>query len=61
MSAVRRRVPYPYFYGYKTAGIFQNQAEIDAYTNSKGEKLQPLAVPGDVKFVDFDNDGTIDE
>lgn len=50
-------MPYPYFYGYKTAGIFQNQAEIDAYTNSKGEKLQPLAVPGDVKFVDFDNDG----
>ena len=47
-------MPYPYFYGYKTAGIFQNQAEIDAYTNSKGEKLQPLAVPGDVKFVDFD-------
>ena len=38
-------MPYPYFYGYKTAGIFQNQAEIDAYTNSKGEKLQPLAVP----------------
>ena len=31
-------MPYPYFYGYKTAGIFQNQAEIDAYTNSKGEK-----------------------
>ena len=54
-------MPYPYFYGYKTAGIFQNQAEIDAYTNSKGEKLQPLAVPGDVKFVDFDNDGTIDD
>ena len=49
-------MPYPYFYGYKTAGIFQNQAEIDAYTNSKGEKLQPLAVPGDVKFVDFDKD-----
>lgn len=52
---------YPYFYGYKTAGIFQNQAQIDAYVNSKGEKLQPNAVAGDVIFVDTDRDGTISD
>lgn len=53
--------PFPYFYGKKTAGIFQNQSQIDAYTNTKGEKVQPNAVPGDVIFVDFNNDGKIDD
>ncbi len=52
---------FPYFYGYKTNGIFQNQAEIDHYTyvNSKGETLmiQPNAKPGDVRFVDLNGDG----
>ena len=52
---------YPFFYGYKTAGIFQNQAQVDAYVNSKGEKLQPNAQPGDVIFVDWDQDGTISD
>jgi TonB-linked SusC/RagA family outer membrane protein len=40
-------------YGYVTDGIFQNQAEIDAY------KMQPLAKPGDVKFKDIDKDGSL--
>lgn len=48
------------FYLVKTDGIFQNQAEIDAYVNADGEKIQPYAVPGDLKFVDFDGDGNID-
>ena len=52
---------YPFFYGYKTAGIFQNQAQIDAYVNSKGEKLQPNAEPGDVIFVDVNEDGKISD
>lgn len=52
--------PVNYFYGLQANGIFQNQAEIDAYVNSKGEKLQPNAAPGDVRFVDIDNDGKID-
>ncbi len=51
--------PYGYFWGYRTGGIFQNQAEIDAYVNSKGEKIQPNAVPGDVKYLDLDGNGTI--
>ena len=52
---------YPFYYGFKTDGIFQNQAEIDAYVNSKGEKLQPAAKPGDVRFVNFNNDDAISD
>ncbi|NDW13871.1 TonB-dependent receptor [Bacteroides sp. 214] len=52
---------WPYFYGFKTDGIFQNQAEIDAHVNSKGEKLQPSAQPGDVRFVNFNNDDVLDD
>lgn len=60
ISRAENGKPFPYFYGYKTAGIFQNVAEVNAYTNSKGELLQPTAVPGDVRFVDADNNGKID-
>mgnify|MGYP000894017050 CR=1 FL=1 len=52
---------FPYFYGYKTDGIFQNQAEIDAYVNADGQKLQGTARPGDVKFIDFNGDGSISD
>ena len=45
------------FYGYKTDGIFQNQAEIDAAVPdniSNGRK------PGDIRFKDVNGDGVID-
>lgn len=61
VSRAENGQPYPFFYGYKTAGIFQTQAQIDAYVNSKGEKLQPNAVPGDVIFVDVDGNGSISD
>ncbi len=48
------------FYGMKTDGIFQNQAEIDSYVNSAGQVIQPNAVPGDFRFVDKNDDGVID-
>lgn len=55
----RAQVGYPigYFYGYKTNGVFQNQAEIDNY---KGAKLNNVS-PGDLIFVDVNKDGIIDE
>lgn len=53
--------PFPYFYGYKTAGIFQSIEEVNAYVNSDGELLQPDAKAGYVRFVDVNGDGTIDE
>ncbi|GAB6121511.1 SusC/RagA family TonB-linked outer membrane protein [Dysgonomonas termitidis] len=57
----RAQVGYPigYFYGYKSDGIFQNEDEVRAYVNSKGEMLLPEARPGDIRFVDYDNDGVI--
>ncbi len=52
---------WPYFYGYKTAGIFQNWDEVNAYTNADGKLLQPNAQPGDVRFIDENGDGVIDD
>lgn len=52
---------FPYFYGFKTDGIFQNQTEVDAYVNPEGKKLQPDAMPGDVRFVDLNGDGSISD
>ena len=52
---------FPYFYGFITDGIFQNQAEVDAYVNSEGAKLLPSALPGDVRFVDLNGDGVISD
>ncbi len=51
--------PMGVFYGVKTDGIFQNQAEIDSYVSSTGGKIQPKAKPGDIKFIDQNGDGTI--
>jgi TonB-linked SusC/RagA family outer membrane protein len=51
--------PVGYFWGYKTAGIFQNQAQVNSYTGKQG-LIQPGALPGDVKFVDLNGDGVID-
>lgn len=50
-----------YFWGYKTAGIFQNQAQIDAWKAAGNGVLQSNPVPGDVIFVDVDHNGTIDD
>ncbi len=50
---------YNSFYGYQTAGVFQNQEEINAYTNASGGLIQPNAVPGDFRWKDVNGDGTI--
>ncbi len=52
---------YNSFYGYKTAGIFQNVAEIAAYTNAAGNPIQPNARPGDFRWVDTNGDGAISD
>ncbi len=53
--------PFPFFYGYKTAGIIQNQAEADAYNAKYTGGTFADAVPGDVRFVDVNGDGAITE
>ena len=47
-------------YGWSTNGIFKSYDEINAYTNSSGVKLQPKAMPGNIKYVDFNSDGVLD-
>lgn len=47
------------FYGFKTAGIFQNEAEIAAYKDATGKIIQPNARPGDFRWVDTDGNGSI--
>ncbi|WP_067145528.1 SusC/RagA family TonB-linked outer membrane protein [Pseudotamlana agarivorans] len=53
--------PLGYFYGLKTDGIFQNQAEIDAAPSQSS--LGAVSAPGDFKYVDVngDNEITIDD
>ncbi|MDR0195946.1 MAG: TonB-dependent receptor [Myroides sp.] len=41
-------------------GIFQSQAEVDAYRSKDGKLIQPNAKPGDFKFEDTNGDGKID-
>jgi TonB-linked SusC/RagA family outer membrane protein len=53
--------PMGVFYGIRTDGIFQTQAEIDSYVGTSGGKIQPNAKPGDIKFVDENGDGTISD
>jgi TonB-dependent starch-binding outer membrane protein SusC len=51
--------PIGHFYVLNALGIFQSQAEISNYKNGDGSLIQPLAVPGDVKFQDVNGDGVI--
>ncbi len=50
-------LPFPFFYGYKTDGIIQNNAEAAVYNEKYGTSL----VPGDVRFTDVTGDGAITE
>lgn len=49
------------WYVLQTDGLFQSQQEIDNYTNNEGTVIQPFAQPGDVKFVDVNGDGEINQ
>ena len=66
-----RLVPYIYqdaegeplgsFYLVKTAGIFQSNEEAANYVDKNGNRIQPNAQAGDLKFVDYNGDGKIDD
>ena len=59
ISRAENGMPFPFFYGYKTDGVFQNMDEVNSYVNSEGGLIMPDAVRGDVRFVDMDGDGKI--
>jgi TonB-linked SusC/RagA family outer membrane protein len=53
------------FYGYKTEGVMQNEADVQAYLQKNcggnaSNSLQGTSIkPGDLKFVDYNGDGVI--
>jgi len=49
------------YYGLETAGLFRSNQEAEQYKNSAGSKIQPNAQAGDMKFVDQNGDGVIDD
>ena len=49
------------YYVYENDGIFQNENEVSAHKNAEGELLQPLAKAGDLRFVDRNKNGQIDD
>jgi len=67
VSRIEVGKPMGFFYGYQTNGIFQNQAEVDAYVDKDGKRITVTTEediarkPGDVRFVDQNGDGKIDE
>ena len=64
-----RSIPYMYrtaegeplnsFYLIETDGIFQSDDEAAAYVDKDGNRIQPNAKAGDLKFVDANGDGRI--
>lgn len=51
--------PMAMFYLVETDGIFQNVDEVLAHVNSEGTVIQPDAQPGDIRYVDHDDNGII--
>ena len=49
--------PLFYFYGLETNGVYQNQAEVDEVFTANPD--QDVIQPGDIRFVDQNNDGDI--
>jgi TonB-dependent starch-binding outer membrane protein SusC len=53
--------PLGYFWGFETDGLFQTKADVAAHKNSAGKLIQPSAQPGDVKFIDKNDDGQLND
>ena len=53
--------PIGYFWGYKTAGLFQNEQEIQEWRDAGNGILQSNVQPGDVRYVDVNHDGVIND
>lgn len=50
-----------YFWGYRTAGIFQSKQDINNWIAAGNGVMQANVQPGDVKYVDLNHDGRIDD
>lgn len=59
ISRIQVGEPIGAFYGFKALGLFQTQAQVDAYADKAGNKIQPNAAPGDFVWADLNGDGQI--
>lgn len=59
----RAQVGYPigYFWGFKTAGVFQNQQQIEAWRAAGNGIAQANPQPGDLIYTDLNHDGIIND
>ncbi|HEA31538.1 MAG TPA: TonB-dependent receptor [Leeuwenhoekiella sp.] len=57
LSRITVGEPLYYFYGLRTDGIYQNQADVDAVLTANPD--QTIVQPGDIRFIDTNGDGTI--
>jgi TonB-dependent starch-binding outer membrane protein SusC len=59
----RAQVDYPigYFWGYQTDGVIQNEQEAAAWLTPQGTPYYNDVVPGDLRFVDQNLDGLIND
>ena len=53
--------PIASFYGFKTNGLYQTQADINSDPNIKNDPNKANIKPGDVRFLDINGDGVIDD
>ena len=51
--------PVGHFVGYVSDGVFHNNSEVASHVNDDGKLLQPNAKPGDLRFLDINDDGQI--
>lgn len=61
ISRVEVGFPIGFFYGLETDGLLQNQDDVDKYVTPEGKPYFEDLRPGDVKFVDQNLDGLIDD
>lgn len=61
ISRVEVGKPIGFFYGFEADGILQNQDEVEAYVSPEGNPYFSDQRPGDVRFVDQNLDGAINE
>ena len=61
VSRVEVGFPIGFFYGLETDGLLQNQDDVDAYVTPEGNPYFEDLRPGDVKFVDQNLDGLIND
>jgi len=54
-------MPLASYFGWKTNGLHQNQSEVDQDANVMNDVRKGDIKPGDVRFVDINGDGKIDE